>query len=157
MPSAQRNLPGPPHLKWVPVTIHYYTPSWPASPLDACFLDYCLLPPLECKPPGAETHLTCSLLDASDQNRAWHIVGMQKYLPNEEMGGFGVGGGVWVAVKRLVPSTGLLLARPAWVWERRKRRERRKILLGLEAAALDGNGPNPSGPCLGGEVARFSK
>lgn len=53
-------------------------------------------------------------------------------------------GPVWVIVERLVLGTGLLLAKPG----ERGGRGGRKVPVGLEAAALDGNGPNPSDPCF---------
>lgn len=53
-------------------------------------------------------------------------------------------GPVWVFVERLMLGTGLLLAKPG----EREGRGGRKVSVGPEAAALDGNGPNPSDPCL---------
>lgn len=73
-------------------------------------------------PQRVGTHLTCSLLYPSDQNRAWHMEGAQNTkLRNEWVwsGSLGVsswavcqGLTVWLSVERLVPGAGMLLARP---------------------------------------------
>lgn len=56
-------------------------------------------------------------------------------------------GPVRVSVETLVRCTGLLLAAQTGD-ERRKRRKKRKVPVGLEAATLDENGTSPSDPCL---------
>ena len=149
MPPAQRGLPWPPtssgsqSLVLPPLHRHHHQPKH--------LLSVSLStppPPLEPKPPESRnssdlfTALCLWLGQSLARSRCTDIfIGLISK---------------WVWSGRLVPSAGLLLARPDWGWEVRKRR-RGEAPLGLEAAALDGNGLNPSDLHLGDGVARFSK